>query len=153
FTNVATQESALLATGSGASVTVSGLAPGTSYHWQARAVDNQGAASSWASFGGNAESAPDFTVGAADTPPASPASLGQFRTDAVTAIAVGGSTPETSVVLKGTVSDPDAGQTVKLGVEVRPLGAAFTNVATQESALLASGSVASVTVSGLAAGT
>ena len=34
-------------------------------------------------------------------------------------------TTETSVVLKGTVTDPSA-DTVKLQVEVRPIGSAFT---------------------------
>jgi len=44
-------------------VTVSGLNDGVSYHWQARAVDQTARASTpWTAFGGNAESAADFTV-------------------------------------------------------------------------------------------
>jgi hypothetical protein len=94
-----------------------------------------------------------LSVTSANTAPATPASLGQFRTDAVTAIAVGATTPETTAVLKGTVSDPDSGQTVKLQLEVRPLATAFSNTATHESALLASGSIASVSVPSLVPGT
>jgi len=81
-------------------------------------------------------------------PPNTPANLGQFKSNGSTAIGVGGGTDETTVVLKGTVGDPD-GNTVKLQVEVRPLGTGFSNTATQESSLVSSGSVASVTVAGL----
>ena len=80
--------------------------------------------------------------------PSAPANLGQFKSNGSTAIGVGGSTDETTVVLKGTMSDPD-GNTVKLQVEVRPLSIGFSNTATQESSLVSSGSVASVTVSSL----
>lgn len=55
-------------------------------------------------------------------------------------------------MLKGIVSDPNRGQTVKLQVEVRPLGTAFSNTMTHESGLLSSGSLASVTVPALANG-
>src|SRR5581483_11763720 len=68
-------------------------------------------------------------------------------------ISVGGFTNETAVVLKGTVADPDAGNTVKLQVEVRPVGTPFSNTMTGESDLLPSGSTASVTVMGLLDGT
>jgi PKD repeat protein len=94
-----------------------------------------------------------LSVTTANTAPTAPTTLGQFRTDGITAIAVGATTPETSVVLKGALSDADAGQTVKLQLEVRPLGTAFSNAATHESALLASGSLAAVTVPSLAPGT
>lgn len=83
-------------------------------------------------------------------PPDAPAGLGQFKADGSTAIAIGGTTTETTVVLKATLTDPSA-DTVKLQVEVRPVGTAFTNVATGESSLIASGNVASVTVNGLSA--
>src|SRR5262249_28556405 len=109
FNNVATQESVLVASGTLASVPVAGLLAGASYHWQARTVDGRGAVSAWVASGGNAESAADFTVNVVNTPPTSPSVLGQFRADAATTIGVGGSTPETSVALKATVSDPDAG--------------------------------------------
>jgi hypothetical protein len=85
--------------------------------------------------------------------PNAPGSLGQFKSNGSTTIGVGGSTGETTVVLKGTVSDPDSGQTVKLRVEVRPLGTGFSNTSTHESSLVSSGSQASVTVSGLTSST
>jgi predicted phage tail protein len=62
FSNSATAQSSSVANGSTASATVTSLLDGTSYHWQARAVDNNGAASAWMSFGGNAETAADFIV-------------------------------------------------------------------------------------------
>ncbi len=45
-----------------ASVTITGIADATEYHWQARAKDSGGAYSAWVSYGGNAESARDFGV-------------------------------------------------------------------------------------------
>lgn len=45
-----------------ATVTVLGLTDGADYHWQVRAKDGAGAYSSWVSFGGNAESAADFSI-------------------------------------------------------------------------------------------
>jgi len=45
-----------------------------SYHWQARTMDSAGAASAWVAFGGNSESAADFTV-AVSTGPAAPSNL------------------------------------------------------------------------------
>jgi hypothetical protein len=52
--------------GGTASVVVDSLTPGTSYHWQARAIDEHGAASAWMSFGENAESVADFRIPSAD---------------------------------------------------------------------------------------
>src|SRR5581483_5147354 len=92
-------------------------------------------------------------VVAGNMAPAAPANLAQFKTNGTTPIAVGGFTNETAVVLKGTVADPDAGNTVKLQVEVRPVGTPFSNTMTGESDLLPSGSTASVTVMGLLDGT
>ncbi|HEV2084498.1 MAG TPA: Ig-like domain-containing protein, partial [Gemmatimonadales bacterium] len=94
-----------------------------------------------------------FNVVANNAAPNAPATLAQFRSNGTTSIPTGGATNETSVVLKGVVSDPDAGNTVKLQVEVKPVGTAFADVATAESALLASGSTASVTVGSLVNGT
>jgi len=92
-------------------------------------------------------------VVAGNMAPAAPANLAQFKTNGTTPISVGGFTNETAVVLKGTVADPDAGNTVKLQVEVRPVGTPFSNTMTGESDLLPSGSTASVTVMGLLDGT
>jgi hypothetical protein len=86
----------------------------------------------------------------ANAVPSAPADLAQFKSNGATTIATGGATNEATVVLKGTVTDPDAGNTVKLQVEVRPVGTAFSNTSTAESGLLASGSTASVTVTPLA---
>ena len=109
--------------------------------------------------GGNLDDAIATTItvhvlaAAVNNPANAPADLAQFKSDGTTSIAIGGATNETSVVLKGTVSDPDAGNTVKLQVEVRPIGTAFSNVSMGESGLLASGSTASVTVGSLVNGT
>jgi len=94
-----------------------------------------------------------FNIAASNAAPNAPAALAQFRSDATTTIATAGFTNETSVVLRASVSDPDAGNTVKLQVEVKPVGTAFTNVASAESGLLSSGSTASATVTGLTNGT
>ena len=42
--------------------TLSGLTPGTQYHWHARVKDLAGAYSAWVAFGGNSESNRDFGV-------------------------------------------------------------------------------------------
>jgi hypothetical protein len=64
--------------------------------------------------------------------------LGQFRSNGTTAISVGATTDETTVVLRGTVTDPDVGDQVRLEVEVKPVGTAFTGSGTQQSGLVAS---------------
>jgi Galactose oxidase, central domain len=89
----------------------------------------------------------------ANAAPSSPTALAQFKADGTTSISTGGATNGTTVVLKGSVTDPDTGNTVKLQVEVRPVGTLFTNTMTAESSLLASGSTASATVMGLVNGT
>jgi hypothetical protein len=106
---------------------------------------------SWSDTLGPYEARIYIIVGAGPTPPPAPASPGQFQTDGVTAITVGGTADARTVVLKGTVADPD-GDTVKLQVEVRPLGAGFTNTPTHQSGFVSSGSRATVTVSGLTNG-
>jgi len=148
FTSNFTHESAFAASGGVAQITVSGLANDI-YHWRARTVDSTGQASAWVSFGGNLDSELDFRV---DGTPAVPAGLGQFRMDRVTAIGVGATTPESTVVFKATVSD-STGDQVKLQIEMRRLGeflGAFTSNFTHESAFVGSGGVAQITVSGLA---
>jgi subtilisin family serine protease len=61
FSNSATHQSGLIANGGVASVTLPPLTNG-SYHWQARTVDEYGLGSAWVAFGGNSESAADFSV-------------------------------------------------------------------------------------------
>src|SRR5262245_57832881 len=148
FTGTPTATGRLVASDQEALVCVKDLTDHTSYHWQARTVDQTGRASAWDSYGANAED-PDFLVALSD-PPAAPAQLGQFKSDAVTAIAVGGSTDETIVVFKGTVFDDDAGETVRLEVEVRPVSIACTDQPTASSAPVTSGSITSVAFTGLA---
>lgn len=63
FTGLASAESGTVADGETASITASGLLPGTLYHhWRVRAVDETGRNSDGTSFGDNAESDPDFGV-------------------------------------------------------------------------------------------
>jgi hypothetical protein len=106
---------------------------------------------SWSDTFGPYQSRIYILQGAGVAPPSRPGSLSQFDKDGVTPIPSGGTADATTVVLKGTVVDSDGG-TVKLQVEIRPLSVAFTNTVTHESSLVASGSQASVTVSGLTDG-
>ncbi len=87
-----------------------------------------------------------------NTAPTDPTSLAQFQSDGSTAIATGGIASATSVVLKGSVSDPDGNQ-VQLQVEVKPVGTAFDGTGTVTGGLVTSGQTASATVSGLTRGT
>lgn len=121
------------------------LAAATNYYIGVVSVDKFGNESA-ALTGG------PYQLSGANNPPNNPASLQQYKSDGTTVIAVGAQTTETTVILKGTVSDPDVNN-VKLQVEVRPTGTAFSNTFTHESALVASGNTASVTVSGLISGT
>jgi predicted phage tail protein len=148
FADTATAASASVPTDSVASVTLSGLADNAGYHWQARAVDQTGRASPWVSYGRNAESAGDFGVDAVAEPPAQPASLAQLKSDGSTAIAVGATTDETTVIFQAAVSDPDPGDSIRLQVERQPLGTTFSGTATGTSTGVPSGGAARVTVSG-----
>jgi hypothetical protein len=156
FVNSSSAESALVASGSTASVTFSGLVDITSYHWQARTVDSLGAVSAWVSFDVNAENPPTNPAGtdvavntSTNTTPLNPALLGQFRSNGTTAIAAGGSTNQTTVVFKANV-DGGNGDQVKLQVELVPNAGAFSGTATAETAFMASGSQGTITLSGLA---
>jgi Tol biopolymer transport system component len=62
---------------------------------------------------------------------------------------VGATTDGTTVVLKGTVSDPDGGQ-VRLEVEVKPVGTPLDGTGLVQSQPVATGSVAQATLGGLA---
>ncbi|MBW8840126.1 MAG: hypothetical protein JF602_09805, partial [Gemmatimonadetes bacterium] len=61
----------------------------------------------------------------------------QFKKNGSTAIAIGGTTNENTVVLKGTVSDPNDADLVRLELEVEPLGSPFTDVSTHNSQYVA----------------
>src|SRR5207244_6933590 len=71
--------------------------------------------------------------------PAGPGSPAQVRTDSVTLVPVGGSTDQAGIVLRGVVSDPDPSDTLRLEVEVQPVGSAFTGAATGASDRVATG--------------
>jgi probable HAF family extracellular repeat protein len=81
-------------------------------------------------------------------PPNDAAGLGQFEANGTTPIALGATTDGTTVVLKGTLSDPDGGQ-LSLQVEVKLVGTPFDGTGLITGAPVPSGSVASASVSGL----
>ncbi len=149
FTGVPTASGPL---GLGAStLTVAGLADVTGYKWRARAVDVTGRASAWVEFGANAPDAVDFAIAIPDAPTA-PASMTQRKSDGTTPIAAAGVTDESSVMLGATLNDLDAGDQLRLEVELRPLAQAFTNTATSTSVAVGPGNTATVTVAGLVDG-
>ncbi len=82
-------------------------------------------------------------------PPASPDSLAQFAADGVTPVPPGGAVAADSIVLRASLADPDS-DSVRVEVEVRPVGTAFTGTATAASAFGPSGARATAVVSGLA---
>ena len=118
------------------------LAAATTYYWHVRARDAAGNVSAntatW-SFTTLGPSAPDVP------------SASQYKTDGVTAIAQGGNAIESSVVIKGTVSDAN-NDNVTLEIELITNGNSFAGVATCSSSAVASGQVASATCSGLTDG-
>src|SRR2546425_2706998 len=73
----------------------------------------------------------------------------QFQSDGVASIAVGGTAKGRSVVFKATVTDPNAGDQLRLDVEVEPLGTAFSGVPSGSGASVANGATATATVAGL----
>src|SRR5437667_7735142 len=83
-------------------------------------------------------------------PPSGPDALVQLTSDGMTAIQVGGSVDQPSVVLRGTVSDPDVGDTLRLQVEALPVSTAFTGTPTAVSDRTSSGQRPTVTLTGLA---
>jgi len=107
-------------------VTLTGQSPpdNTSYHWQARAIDQTGRFGAWTDFGNNADST-DYRIAIPD-PPALPDSLAQFQSDGTTPIPPGGGAGvavSVTVVLKGLVTDPDPGDVITFNAEVTgPLG-------------------------------
>jgi hypothetical protein len=87
-----------------------------------------------------------------ERPPTPPQELRQFQTDGNTAIAVGGTTPETGVTIRGKIDDPNLNASGRLEVELVPLGSPFSDVANAlgEYVSLSGGSVTtSVAVGGL----
>src|SRR5437867_1314578 len=125
FTRVPTQLGGRVANGQNGFVAVPGLTNNTGYHWQARTADQTGRASGWTTFGGNAETAPDFST-SIEVPPAAPTALGQFQGDNTTPIPAGGTATGRSVIFKPGVTDPNPADQLHLEVEVQTTGVAFT---------------------------
>lgn len=95
---------------------------------------------------------PFQTSGGGGSPPTAAASA-QYKSDGTTQISTGAATNESTVKFKAALSDAD-GQTIKLQVEIQPVGAAFANAAnTTDSLFVASGGAAEVTWAGGVNGT
>lgn len=77
--------------------------------------------------------------------------LQQYKSDATTTIAEGGSTTESTVVFGATVYSTGS-STVQLQIEEKPVGVGFSNVANVTSTFVSSWNEATATLSGLANG-
>jgi hypothetical protein len=88
-----------------------------------------------------------------NTPPLAPTGRVQRQADGVTPIPLGGTAIASTVVFRAIVNDLDAGQRVRLQVEVQPVGTAFTGTVSCQSDLVTSGTAATCAVSGLTPGT
>ncbi len=82
--------------------------------------------------------------------PAAPTGLAQLHTDSTSAIPLGGSTEQATVVLRGVLDDPDPGDSLRLEVEVRPMGTTFTGTPTHLGNRAPSGQPGFAVVPGLA---
>src|SRR5690348_1662906 len=76
--------------------------------------------------------------------------LSQFQSDSTTTIPMGGSATSASIVLEAVVADSDTTASVRLQVELHPVGTAFTGQATSQSDPVRNGARAYVLESGLA---
>src|SRR5712692_70977 len=83
-------------------------------------------------------------------PPVAPDTLLQLLGDSATTLPTGGTLSRPVVVLRGVVSDPDRGDSLRLEVEVQPVTTAFTGTGTVLGAPVANGQRALVRVAGLA---
>src|SRR6185503_5591091 len=149
FNGLPTAVSANLASGRQGVVRVALGSDDAGYHWQARFVDQTGRRSAWTSFGGNAESSPDFVL-AVPQAPADPANLAQLRDGGTVSIAVGGVSSSVTGLFTAVVADPDPADQLRLEVEVRPLGTTFAGTPTGSSTPTASGADAQASSTGLA---
>jgi hypothetical protein len=117
----------------------------TNYHWRARTIDQTGRVSGWVPYGGNSEpNGIDFRIQVPNKPSVS--GINQYQSDGSTVIDQGDFANIATVIFKGTVTDIDPGDSIRLEVEVQPVGTQFKNSFTAQSAALPSGSVASVPV-------
>lgn len=81
--------------------------------------------------------------------PIAPSSLAQSRSDSTTSLMTGAVMGDSTVVLRAWVSDPDWADLVRMEVEVKPVGAAFTGTGTVWGTLVAAGTTGYVRVGGL----
>jgi len=150
FGNAPTHQSLFYAAGQTAAVRVTGLTENVGYHWQGRTCDKTGRCSAWVSFGGNAESAPDFLVNAvAEDPTLDGVSLNQLNGTAQIPVGSGtggglGSTQ--TVTFRGVVADIDPGDVILLEVEAKTVGNAFNGTGTSRGNAVASGGTAFVAI-------
>jgi uncharacterized protein YjdB len=126
FTGAPTGTSGMTTSGSDASVTVAGLPDNTSFHWQARAIDQTGRAGNWVSHGSGAA---DFHVDAFPDPPNTPTGLSQFRSDGTTPIPEGGQSDGSLVRFRAVATDPDPVGQLWLEIEYQLVGVGFTGTA------------------------
>jgi hypothetical protein len=155
FVLAALASSAYVSSGSTVSVLVSLPPPSTTapgdYHWHARTNDINNASSDWVSFGGNTEADIDFACApGTGTIPDVPTSPAQLTSDGVTSIATGGTTSESRVIFSAVVTDPDAGNPVRLQIERRDINTAFSAVTHSAPFFVASGSASTIEVTGIA---
>jgi len=101
------------------------------------------------------------TVGAADIGPFSltvvkerapnlPQAIGQFRRDSATSIAIGTTTPQSEVVFKATVTDPNPLDSVRLQLEVVDTTSPFSGTPNDSGSFVGVGQTAWVRRTGLA---
>jgi len=143
FTGTPTGTSGWIPNGGRALVSMGGLPDNTTFHWQARTLDQTGRAGAWLAFGGNPQTA-DFST-AVPQPPGAPTTLGQFQSDGSTSIPAGGTAFTRSVVFTATVADPDPGDRLHLEVEVEPVGTPFSGTPNGSGPAVANGATATGT--------
>ena len=142
FTNIPTHATGFAADGIASRITIEDLPTG-GYHWQARTVDTTAKTSAWIEFGGNG-AGDDFVIDAtAAINPNAPVNLQQWLPNNASVIPTGATVSVSALRLKGTVTHP-RGEAVKLQVEVRKVGTPFSNLATDESAFVSTGTVAEI---------
>ncbi|HEV8400692.1 MAG TPA: hypothetical protein VGQ18_12755 [Gemmatimonadales bacterium] len=131
LTDVATgtqiDSSAFVPRGTSVALSVTGLTDNDSYYWRARNCDKTGRCSTWFSFGGNVDPAPDFIV---NSKPENPTigTLGQIGANGP--MAVGGGTGGTrnanvTVTFTAGVTDNDPQDQISIEVEYKRVGTAF----------------------------
>ncbi len=135
FTNTGTAGSGVAYSGTAVTgtVTLTGLIDATSYHWQAKVCDATSVCTSWTSYGGNAESATDFSI-LTNQAPSAPTSLGP------PAFVDGSYTTDSTPGFTFTLADPDVSDTVKYQILIDDTSDFSSLVVDYTSALSSQGS-------------